>query len=195
MFHWYEVCDAVQSEYYKIDGVPVSNFVLPLEVASVILLVAIIAAIALTLRSTRQTKAPRPERQVAVSRHDRVRLIKMAAEKPAAEPFINWAMIGGGFVTAARWLVQALIFVLQALVVLVSNISIWFLGYGGLALGKGVIVCGDMAQADAAIEEIKELHKLGRPVLVGTISIDMSEQISRLLKKLNVPHNVLQHHN
>ena len=29
VFHWYEVCDAVQSERYKVDGVPVSNFVLP----------------------------------------------------------------------------------------------------------------------------------------------------------------------
>lgn len=29
VFHWYEVCDAVQSEWYRIDGVPVSNFVLP----------------------------------------------------------------------------------------------------------------------------------------------------------------------
>jgi hypothetical protein len=29
VFHWYEVCDAVQSEHYRIDGVPVSNFVLP----------------------------------------------------------------------------------------------------------------------------------------------------------------------
>jgi len=30
VFHWYEVCDAVQTEAYNIDGVPVSNFVLPL---------------------------------------------------------------------------------------------------------------------------------------------------------------------
>lgn len=30
VFHWYEVCDAVQSDTYLIDGVPVSNFVLPL---------------------------------------------------------------------------------------------------------------------------------------------------------------------
>jgi hypothetical protein len=29
VFHWYEVCDAVQSEHYRIDNVPVSNFVLP----------------------------------------------------------------------------------------------------------------------------------------------------------------------
>ena len=28
--HWYEVCDAVQAEHYEIDGIPVSNFVLPL---------------------------------------------------------------------------------------------------------------------------------------------------------------------
>jgi hypothetical protein len=30
VYHWYEVCDAVQAEAYEIDGVPVSNFVLPL---------------------------------------------------------------------------------------------------------------------------------------------------------------------
>lgn len=30
VFHWYEMCDAVQAEQYEIDGVPVSNFVLPL---------------------------------------------------------------------------------------------------------------------------------------------------------------------
>ena len=46
-------------------------------------------------------------------------------EKPAAEPFINWAMIGGGFVTAARWLVQALFFILQALVVLIPLAAIF----------------------------------------------------------------------
>ena len=30
VFHWYEMCDAVQAEHYEIDGVPISNFVLPL---------------------------------------------------------------------------------------------------------------------------------------------------------------------
>ena len=34
VFHWYELCDAVQSETYEIDGVPVSNFVLPLYFTS-----------------------------------------------------------------------------------------------------------------------------------------------------------------
>ena len=58
-----------------------TEYVYPFEIASVILLVAIIAAIALTLRSTRQTKAPRPEKQVAVRRQDRVRLVKVEAER------------------------------------------------------------------------------------------------------------------
>ncbi len=44
---------------------------------------------------------------------------------------------------------------------------------------------------DAAIEEIIELNKKGQPVLVGTISIDVSEDISRKLKKRGVRHNVL----
>ncbi|MDR0356082.1 MAG: preprotein translocase subunit SecA [Deltaproteobacteria bacterium] len=43
----------------------------------------------------------------------------------------------------------------------------------------------------AAIEEIEELHQKGQPVLVGTISIDNSEQLSRLLKKRGIPHQVL----
>ncbi len=58
-----------------------TTYVFPFEVAAVILLVAIIAAIALTLRPTRQTKAPKPERQVEARREDRVRLVKMKAEK------------------------------------------------------------------------------------------------------------------
>ncbi len=57
-----------------------TDYVFPFEIAAVILLVAIVAAIALTLRTTRQTKAPKPERQVAVKREDRVRVVKMDAE-------------------------------------------------------------------------------------------------------------------
>ncbi len=49
---------------------------------------------------------------------------------------------------------------------------------------------------EAVIEEIQELHEIGRPVLVGTISIERSEQLSTMLKKTKVPHNVLnaKHH-
>ncbi|NJD92311.1 MAG: preprotein translocase subunit SecA, partial [Geobacter sp.] len=43
----------------------------------------------------------------------------------------------------------------------------------------------------AVINEIKELHAKGQPVLVGTISIEKSEVLSELLKKHGVPHNVL----
>ena len=44
---------------------------------------------------------------------------------------------------------------------------------------------------NAIIEEIMRMHEAGRPVLVGTVSVDVSETISRLLKRRNVPHNVL----
>ena len=49
---------------------------------------------------------------------------------------------------------------------------------------------------DAVIEEIKELYEVKRPVLVGTISIERSELLSRKLKKSGVKHNVLnaKHH-
>ena len=49
---------------------------------------------------------------------------------------------------------------------------------------------------DAAIQEIIDLHKKGQPVLVGTISIDVSEDLSRKLKKKGIRHNVLnaKHH-
>ena len=48
----------------------------------------------------------------------------------------------------------------------------------------------------AASREIEELHRSGRPVLVGTISIEKSERLSHLLKKRGIPHNVLnaKHH-
>jgi preprotein translocase subunit SecA len=44
---------------------------------------------------------------------------------------------------------------------------------------------------DAAIEEIKALNKKGQPVLVGTVSIDISEQLAKKLKKQGIPHEVL----
>jgi len=44
---------------------------------------------------------------------------------------------------------------------------------------------------DAVIEEIKERHATGQPILVGTISIETSEMLSRKLSKWGVKHNVL----
>ncbi|GLI33826.1 preprotein translocase subunit SecA [Desulforhabdus amnigena] len=48
----------------------------------------------------------------------------------------------------------------------------------------------------AAAREIKELHAAGRPVLVGTVSIEKSEKLSEMLKRQGVPHLVLnaKHH-
>lgn len=47
------------------------------------------------------------------------------------------------------------------------------------------------AKYRAVVKEIVELHKAGRPVLVGTTSITQSEELSSMLKKQGVPHNVL----
>ena len=44
---------------------------------------------------------------------------------------------------------------------------------------------------DAIIGAIRELYEKGQPVLVGTISIETSEMLSQRLKKLNIPHSVL----
>ncbi len=44
---------------------------------------------------------------------------------------------------------------------------------------------------EAVVKEIVELHKQGRPVLVGTTSIEKSERLSRMLKKKKIPHQVL----
>lgn len=43
----------------------------------------------------------------------------------------------------------------------------------------------------AVIDEIEEAHKKGQPVLVGTITIETSELLSKMLKKTGIPHNVL----
>jgi len=43
----------------------------------------------------------------------------------------------------------------------------------------------------AVINEIEYWHKLGKPVLVGTISVESSETLSRLLQRKKIPHNVL----
>src|SRR5687767_12311351 len=47
------------------------------------------------------------------------------------------------------------------------------------------------AKYTAAIEDIVERHESGQPVLVGTISVEVSEHLSQLLERRGVPHNVL----
>ena len=59
-----------------------------------------------------------------------------------------------------------------------------------------VIYRTEKEKFNAAVREIKELHEVGRPVLVGTVSIDKSEKLSGMLKRHGVPHEVLnaKHH-
>ena len=49
---------------------------------------------------------------------------------------------------------------------------------------------------NAIIAQIKECHEKGQPVLVGTVSIDKSEELSAILKRTGIPHTVLnaKHH-
>jgi len=54
-----------------------------------------------------------------------------------------------------------------------------------------VIYKTEMEKFNAVINEIKEQHAKGQPVLVGTISIEKSETLSSLLQKQGIPHNVL----
>lgn len=56
-------------------------YVYPFEIAAVILLVAIIAAIALTLRHRPNTKYQSPDEQVAVKRNDRLRIVEVPSEE------------------------------------------------------------------------------------------------------------------
>ena len=58
------------------------------------------------------------------------------------------------------------------------------------------IYVNEKYKIDAIIEDIKECYKIGRPVLVGTPSIEKSEAISNILKAENIPHKVLnaKHH-
>ena len=60
------------------------DYVYPFEIAAVVLLVAIIAAIALTHRERKERKHQDPGLQVKVRREDRVRLVNLSSEKPPA---------------------------------------------------------------------------------------------------------------
>ena len=63
-----------------------NQFLLPFEIAALILTVAIVAAIPLTLRHRVGVRMQDPARQVRVQPGERLRIVKMAAEKPAPQP-------------------------------------------------------------------------------------------------------------
>ena len=74
------VLPADHSNTRELGKVLYTDYVFPFEVASVILLVAIVAAIALTMRRREMTKYQTPGKQVQVRKADRLRVVKMDAE-------------------------------------------------------------------------------------------------------------------
>jgi NADH-quinone oxidoreductase subunit J len=80
---------ALKAGNTKLLGIEVyTQYLYPLQIAAVLLLVAIIAAISLTLRQRKDSKSQDPSEQVRVRKADRVRLVKMSAvvEAPPAPP-------------------------------------------------------------------------------------------------------------
>ena len=63
-----------------------TQYLYPVEIAAVILLVAMIAAIALTLRKRKDSKAMNPADQIRVRASDRIKLVKVETTKPAQKP-------------------------------------------------------------------------------------------------------------
>ena len=68
------------SNVRELGAVLYTDYVYPFEIASVILLVAIIAAIALTMRKRPETRSQNPAAQIAVKAGERVRIVKMKSE-------------------------------------------------------------------------------------------------------------------
>ena len=54
-----------------------------------------------------------------------------------------------------------------------------------------VIFRSEREKMDAMLDEIREVHETGRPILVGTVSIEKSEEISEMLTRYGIPHQVL----
>ena len=83
-FNWFEkdVPQAVAgySNVQAVGRLLFTNYVYPFELASVVLLVGIVAAVSLTLRGKRKSKSVSPSQQVFVKSGDRIRVLKMPAE-------------------------------------------------------------------------------------------------------------------
>src|SRR6266540_232345 len=54
-----------------------------------------------------------------------------------------------------------------------------------------VIYKSEKSKFEAVIDEIMEMNQEGRPVLVGTVSVEKSERLARMLEKRGLKHNVL----
>ena len=85
---------AVEMGNTRLLGIEIyTNYLYPLQIAAVLLLVAIVAAIALTLRARKDSRRIDPSEQVRARKADRVRIVKMP---PASEPPAPGGQGGGG---------------------------------------------------------------------------------------------------
>ena len=57
--------------------------------------------------------------------------------------------------------------------------------------GEDVVFRTQQGKYDAVVEEIVEVHATSRPILVGTVTIESSERLSKMLKHRGIPHEVL----
>ena len=57
--------------------------------------------------------------------------------------------------------------------------------------GNDSVYLTEKVKYKAVVDEVRELHEAGRPVLVGTVAVETSELLSRLLDRAKIPHNVL----
>jgi NADH-quinone oxidoreductase subunit J len=73
---------AGHSNTRELGSVLYTDYVFPFELAAVVLLVAIVAAIAITLRSRKETKYQDPQMQLSARRADRLKIVKMESEPP-----------------------------------------------------------------------------------------------------------------
>ena len=82
-FHDFDAPPALPADYSntkELGRLLYTEYVYPFEIAAVVLLVAIVSAIALTLRRRKQSKYIDPAKQIAVRRQDRVRIVTVPAE-------------------------------------------------------------------------------------------------------------------
>ncbi|MFW5708934.1 MAG: preprotein translocase subunit SecA [Chloroflexota bacterium] len=56
---------------------------------------------------------------------------------------------------------------------------------------EDLIYANEQAKWRAVVDDIKARHEAGQPVLVGTVAIETSERLSKMLKRANIPHEVL----
>jgi NADH-quinone oxidoreductase subunit J len=78
--------EAGYSNTRELGRVLYTDYVFPFELAAVVLLVAIVAAIAITLRRRKESRYQDPSEQLAATKASRLKIVKVAPESPAGEP-------------------------------------------------------------------------------------------------------------